>query len=61
MLQAKAFLDTFKNDLTKEQSDLLNIYSTLGSQSFITKRLNLIKYGFFKIGLLRNIGLFLAI
>lgn len=60
-LQAGAFLNVFRDELTEKYVDLLNVYSTLGKQSFVTKRLNLIKYRFFKIGLLRNIGLFLAV
>lgn len=60
-LQAKAFLDVFRNELTENYIDLLNVYSTLDQQNFFIKRLNLIKYGFFKIGFMRNIGLFFAI
>jgi glycosyltransferase involved in cell wall biosynthesis len=60
-LQAGAFLDVFRNELTENNIDLLNVYSTLEQQSFFVKRLNLIKYRFFKIGFMRNIGLFLTI
>ncbi|OHB49683.1 MAG: hypothetical protein A2Y10_05870 [Planctomycetes bacterium GWF2_41_51] len=56
--QAKAFLDIFRDELTKTHIDLLEAYSSLDRQSFFGKRLNLIKYKFFKIGLIRNIGLF---
>ena len=59
--QAKAFLDVFKNELTEKYIDLLNVYLTLDRQSFFVKRRNLIKYRFFKIGFLRNIGLFLTV
>ena len=60
-LQAKAFLDTYRDDLTDEYSNLSNVYSTLDRQNFFIKRLNIIKYKFFKIGFLRNIGLFLTV
>jgi glycosyltransferase involved in cell wall biosynthesis len=60
-LQADAFLDVFRNELTEKYINLLNIYSTLDRQNFFIKRLNLIKYRFFKIGFMRNIGLFWAI
>jgi glycosyltransferase involved in cell wall biosynthesis len=60
-LQAKAFLDIFKDELTEKHTDILNAYSILGQQNFLIKRLTLIKYRFFKIGLLRNIGLFFAV
>lgn len=59
--QAQAFLDLFRDELTNKHIDSLNTYSTLGQQSFFLKRLCLIKYGFLKTGLLRNIGLFWAI
>ncbi|MFA6185737.1 MAG: glycosyltransferase family 2 protein [Phycisphaerae bacterium] len=60
-LQAKAFLDIYKDNMTDEYSNLLKVYSTLDRQNFFLKRLNVIKYRFFKIGLLRNLGLFWAI
>jgi glycosyltransferase involved in cell wall biosynthesis len=60
-LQARAFLDTFRDELTGEYRNLLGTYSELDQQDCFTKRFNLIKYGFFKIGLLKNIGLFLAV
>jgi hypothetical protein len=56
-LQARAFLDTFGDELTGEYSNLLRAYSDLDQQGYFTKRFNLIKYGFLKIGLLKNIGL----
>jgi len=60
-LQAKAFLDIFRDELIEKDIDLLNVYSTLSRQSFFIKRLNLIKYSFLKMGFLRNIGLFLFV
>lgn len=59
--QARAFLDIFREELTERHIGLLAVYSTLDQQSFSVKRLNLIKYRFFKIGLTKNIGLFLYI
>jgi len=60
-IQAGAFLDTFRNELTSEYLNLLDAYSTLDNQAFLIKRCNLIKYRFFKIGFFRNIGLFLTV
>jgi len=60
-LQAGAFLDTFRGELRSEYCKLLQAYSDLSHQSFFIKRFNLIKYGFFKIGLLKNLGLFAVV
>jgi len=60
-LQAAAFLEVYKNELSANDVNLLTVYSTLSHQGWFARRVNLIKYGFFKTGFLRNIGLFLAI
>jgi len=60
-VQAGAFLDTFRDELSSEYSNLLDAYSNMDNQDFFNKRFNLIKYRFFKIGFLRNIGLFLTV
>lgn len=60
-LQAKTFLEVYKDELSAEDKNLAFVYSTLNRQGPLGKRLNLLKYGFFKIGFRRNVGLFLAI
>jgi glycosyltransferase involved in cell wall biosynthesis len=60
-LQAKLFLEVYKNELPEKDIDLITVYSTLNQQNLFIRRLNLIKYGFFKIGFRRNIGFLLTI
>ncbi|MCX5713490.1 MAG: glycosyltransferase family 2 protein [Candidatus Omnitrophica bacterium] len=59
--QAGAFLKIYGDELPPKSAETLTVYSNLGRQNLIVKRLDLIRYRFFKIGFQRNIGLFLAI
>jgi glycosyltransferase involved in cell wall biosynthesis len=60
-IQAKVFLNLFKNELSDDHIHLLRTFSSLEQQPFFTKRFNLIKYNLLKTGFLRNLGLFLAV
>lgn len=60
-LQAGAFLGVFNDDLIEEQRNLLRAYFGLGDQNFISRRISLARYGFFKTGFVRNLGLFLSV
>jgi len=59
--QAKIFLERYKDRLSKEDIHRLKIYSSLDSMDIFSKRFYIFKYGFFKIGFIRNMGLFLTV
>lgn len=59
--QAGAFLKMFKGELSVEKRQILEAFVSLRAAGFVKKRYLIIKYGFFKTGLLRNMGLFLLI
>ncbi|NLD50180.1 MAG: glycosyltransferase family 2 protein [Clostridiaceae bacterium] len=60
-IQAKALLEAYKDCLEDRHIDSLKKYSELSSQSFFKKRLYILKYNFFKPGLLRNLGFIMFI
>jgi len=47
--------------LTEEKTKVINCFATLSEQGFMRRRINVLRYGFFKTGLVRNIGLLLII
>ncbi len=55
--QAEAFLLRYKERLTARQREMLTAYLHLPATPFFTGRYRVIKYGFFRNGFLRNIGL----
>ena len=59
--QAAEFLTIYGDVLTEEKAETIEIFATLSEQSFMKRRVSIIKYGFFKTGLVRNIGLLLII
>lgn len=59
--QAAILLDRYHDRLNFEQQEMIRAYVNIERQGFIEKRITLLKYGFFKTGLVRNIGLFLRI
>ncbi|RJX22059.1 MAG: glycosyltransferase family 2 protein [Ammonifex sp.] len=59
-VQAKAFLDRFKEDLDPRLFDQVSKYAELGQMGYLQRRLVAFKYGFFKVGLVRNIGFYVA-
>jgi glycosyltransferase involved in cell wall biosynthesis len=60
-LQARAFLECYENRLQRSQIEMLRIFATLMDQGFIMKRYYLFKHRFFDMGLMRNIGMFVAL
>lgn len=60
-LQAAAFEKVYHDRLSPEQKKLLNIFSSLPKANWLAKRYRIIRYHFFKSGLIRNIGVFLLI
>lgn len=59
-VQAKAFLNRFKEDLDPRLFDQVSKYAELGQMGHLQRRLVAFKYGFFKVGLVRNIGFYIA-
>jgi len=57
ILQAKEFLQKYKNYLDKQTIDMLEAFISLESQSFFSRRRTLFKYKFFKQGIIKNLGL----
>ncbi len=56
--QAQALLDRFNSQLSHQQQTALGAYAAIRRQNFLRRRAILIRYGFYKHGWLRNLGLF---
>jgi len=59
--QAATFLAIYRNRLTEKQLEIIAAFVSFPRLNFIERRLCFIKYGFYKSGFLRNVGLFLFI
>lgn len=59
--QANIFYRKYKNDLSESNRVLVEKYINLLNENFLLRRLNIIKYGFLRTGLIRNIGFLLRI
>lgn len=59
--QAQEFLSLYHDLIPTEQYRLIHRFAHLGQQSFIRKRFSLIRYGYLKSGLIRNLGLMIVI
>ena len=59
--QAAEFLAIYGEVLTEEKTKVINCFATLSEQGFMRRRINVLRYGFFKTGPVRNIGLLLII
>lgn len=59
--QAEALLESFGAELPAEKKKIIEAFASLQRAGFIKKRCLLIKYGFWKTGLVRNAGVFLLI
>ncbi len=59
--QAEILLDRYRDVLRPEHREMVYAYASLGELGFLARRRTLLKYGFFKTGPIRNIGLFLRI
>lgn len=59
--QAALLLDRYRENLRMEHRQTISAYVALSEQGFLAKRKTLLRYGFLKTGLVRNIGLFLRI
>lgn len=61
ILQGKAFLELYGDELSIEKKEIVSHFSKLSSYGFVKKRRVLLKYRFSKTGILRNVGVFLLI
>ncbi|MDQ7785862.1 MAG: glycosyltransferase family 2 protein [Desulfomonilaceae bacterium] len=59
--QAAALLAGFRDSLSPSHREMLENYASLGDMGIVAKRKTLLKYRFFKTGLVRNVGLFAKI
>ncbi len=57
--QAKSFIDNYGKTLDVKSYEIANVYSHLDEYSFFKKRFKIIRYNLYKIGFLRNIGMFI--
>ncbi|WP_455714267.1 glycosyltransferase family 2 protein [Anaerosporobacter sp.] len=61
MRQAEEFLEMYHTYLTKQQNMLIRRFATLKDRNWFYRRYAILRYGYKKSGLPRNIGLFLVI
>jgi len=59
--QAALLLERYADWLNADQRRAIEAYTALGNQGFIEKRRTILKYGFLKTGLIRNVGFFLRV
>ena len=59
--QARAFYECYKGRLSYRNAKIVNEFAGIESKSFFMKRYMILRYRFFKSGLLRNIALLLFI
>ena len=59
--QAAEFLAIYGDCLPEEKAETIKAFALLSEQGFMQRRISVIKHGFFKTGLIRNIGLLLII
>ena len=61
MQRSKAFLVRFGDQLSQSQKEMVEAFASLPETGALSRRRQLLRYGFWKFGLVRNIGLFLII
>lgn len=59
--QADAFLQIYRQQLSPDMIQLIQCFATLPEANWFARRCRILRYHFFKSGLIRNIGLFLVI
>jgi len=59
--QAKNFFEKYGKKLDNKSYEIANVYSHLDDFSFIEKRFKILKYNFYKTGILRNFGMFIKV
>lgn len=61
MAQGKAFLSTYEQSLSPEQKKILRHFASLSEKNWFARRFYILRYGFLKSGLVRNIGVLLVV
>lgn len=61
IIQSKAFIEIFENDLNEEIKEMLLDFTTIKKKLYINRILILFKYDLFKQGIIRNIGIIIKI
>jgi hypothetical protein len=61
ILQARAFLERYEERLTPPQRYVIGNFAGIRRQGALARRLSLVRNRFWKAGLVRNVGLLLAI
>jgi glycosyltransferase involved in cell wall biosynthesis len=61
MLQAEDFLTLYHEFLPEESARLIKTFAGLKSMGVIRRRITILKYGYLKSGLIRNLGLLLIV
>lgn len=59
--QAAAFLDVYSDRLGTEQKKIIQAFATLPEVNWFARRCRLFRYGFWKSGIVRNVGVLLVI
>lgn len=59
--QAREFADLYRDYFDGRKLDLIVRFSNLSKESFIKRRLLILRYGYLKSGIIRNIGLMLIV
>lgn len=60
-LQGKAFYDVFSGELQGEKKEIAERFASMGDGSIIRRKCWLIRYGYWKSGMLRNLALLLLV
>ncbi|NLP35105.1 MAG: glycosyltransferase family 2 protein [Clostridiales bacterium] len=58
-LQAEEFLSIYGNLLEEDKRSIIRRFADLGKVNFIKRRIYMLRYGYLKSGIIRNIGLML--
>lgn len=59
--QAKLFLAVYGKELGVREKEIIQAFIQISTQSWLKRRITILKYGFLKTGLIRNIGLLLLV
>lgn len=57
--QAGAFNQRYHDRLSQENRKMIDIYSGLSEHNCISRKYYIVKYGFYYVGLIRNVGMFI--
>ena len=59
--QAREFLSLYGSIISDENKAIISRFANLSNVGMLRRRLDIIRYGYFKTGLIRNIGLMIII